>query len=154
MKFSTAPKLTAKPNFNDSHSRFIQPTLQQNEVILQTNSHSTRPLFVSHAIRCKQRQITPTTVNTMFYDGNLLMRRTNSFLRKGKCTYRSTPKDQGSTVIESLVLCKDHKYKEIKYSSFKIVVQRTSLSAAAQLQAHNFIWLLCKRPVPWKIRIN
>lgn len=71
-------------------------------------------------------------MNTMFYDRNLLVKRTNSFLTKGKCTDRRTPKDQGSTVIESLVLCKDQKYKEIKYSRFKIVVQGTSLSVAAQ----------------------
>ena len=94
----------------------------------------------------KDRSLAPTAVNTMFYDRNLLMKRTNNFLRKGKCT-RSTPKDQGSTMIESLVLCKNHKHKEIKYSHLKFVVQCTVLSAEAQLQAHNFRWLLCKTTI-------
>jgi len=95
----------------------------------------------------KDKSLAPTAVNTMFYDRNLLVKRTNNFLRKGKCTYRSTPKDQGSTMIESLVLCKNHKHKETKYSHRKLVVQCTVSSVEAQLQAHNFRWLLCKRTV-------
>jgi hypothetical protein len=71
----------------------------------------------------KDKSLAPTAVNTMLHDRNPLMKRTNNFLRKGKCTYRSTPKDQGSTMIESLVLCKNHKHKEIKYSPLKIIVQ-------------------------------
>ena len=71
----------------------------------------------------KDKSPAPTAVNTMLHDRNLLMKRTNNFLKKGKCTYRSTSKDQGFTTIESQVLCKNHKHKEIKCSRLKIIVQ-------------------------------